>query len=281
MRCVIEGWPDGGDIDPGLQAALAGLVTRLTADWSMPIAVVPAGGRFRIEADAEGWPQLAMLTGLAMRMSATRAMWLWHISDDADLIAAELEAPGLCVWRGMFAQVVGDPSQWSPAAVSRAQVLDDAVRVKLAATAPEVMAALGIRAPVVAEAAPKVTTLQLFEFIPEGDWMSGGQAVSVGRSMVQVDGRLAQHRIRGRVEIGNTGAAPLDAARVQITLRGADGALLGAVSGEATGLPVGSVRVITIEGELPLGRLMTERIDIGCQAITQASASFSARILEA
>ncbi len=279
MRCVIEGWPDGSDIAPDLRAALAALVIRQTAGWDIPVAVVPAAGCLRIEADAAGWPQLAMLAGLAMRMCATRPMWLWHISDDDGVLAARL-APALCAWRGMYVQVTGAPSQWSPAAVTRAPALDEAVRGTLAEAAPEVIAALGIRAPAVATAAAKTTALQLFEFIPEGNWMRGGQAVSVGRSMVQVDGRQELHRIKGRVEIGNSGALPLDAARVQITLRGAGGELLGAVSGEAPGLPVGSVRLITIEGELPLGRLMTARIDIGCQAIAQTTASFSARILE-
>ena len=279
MRCVIEGWPDGGDIAPELRAALAALVTRQTAGWGMPVAVVPAAGRLRIEADADGWPQLAMLAGLAMCMCATRPMWLWNISDDDGVIAAKL-APTLCAWRGMYVQVTGAAAQWSPAAITRAPALDESVRRALAETVPEVIAALGIRTPAVAAAASKTTALQLFEFIPEGHWMRGGQAVSVGRSMVQVDGRQGMHRIKGRVEVGNSGALPLDAARVQIALRGAGGELLGAVSGEAPGLPVGSVRLITIEGELPLGRLTTDRIDIHCQAIVQTTASFTARILE-
>lgn len=281
MRCVIEGWPDDGEIAPGLQAALVGLVARQTEGFEPAVSVVEAPGVFRVESDATSWPELAKLVVLAMRLCGTRAMWLWHITDDEGAIEAELETAGLCAWRGMFCRLAGAASEWRPEHVTRSEAVDEAIREKLAVVARETMTTMGVRVPVVEAVAPVTAALQLFEFIPDGDWMSGGESSVVGRSMVQVDGRQPIHRIKGRIEIGNPGRRVLDAVRVQVTLRGPDGALLGAVCGEALGLPVGSVRVVSVEGELPLGRLAVKRIDIGCQAIQQATAAFAARVLEA
>ena len=59
MQCVIEGWPDGGEIDAALHGALTGLVTRQTADWEQPPRVVAHPVCFRIEAAAADWPALA------------------------------------------------------------------------------------------------------------------------------------------------------------------------------------------------------------------------------
>jgi hypothetical protein len=286
MRCVIEGWPDDGDIDGALHGALTGLVARLTTDWPLAIRVVPAVGVFRIEAQAADWPQLARLVALAMRMCGTRAMWLWHITDDAGAIARELGRPGLCAWRGMFCQLSGAPADWSPATITRSEPIDEDIRDALAAVIPDVLAELGIRAPEAAVPAETPTDverreLELFEFIPPDDWMAAEQPAAVGRSMVQVDARRGEvHHIKGRIEIGNPGRQPAGAIRVQVTLRGAEGVLLGAISGEAASLPPGSVRVVTVSGEVALGRQRVSSIDIGCQVIAQVSAPFAARVLE-
>ena len=280
MRCAIEGWPDTGGIDPGLHAALVRLVGKLTADW--PVAVVERPGVFRIEVEAADWPALARCVVLAMRMCATRVMWLWHITDDAGRIAAELDASGLCAWRGMFCELDGEPAAWNPAAITRSPGTDNAIRKKLAAVVGDSMRAMGVRGAKVEAAARQAPALRLFEFIPEKGWMTTDQLAAVGPSMIQVDGRKGLiHHIKGRVEVGNPGPTDLDAVRVQVVLRGPGGALLCTVSEESATLPVGNVRVVTLKGEAELGGLPVLTIDIGCQAIHRASALFSARILEA
>ena len=143
MRCVIEGWPDVGGVDPGLHGALARLVAGQTTGWS--VQVTGSAACFRVEIAAADWPALARCVVLAMRLCATRGMWLWHIADDAGRLTAELGVTGLCAWRGQFCTLTGAPSDWTPAAVRRDEDVDAAVRTALAAVAADAMSAMGVR----------------------------------------------------------------------------------------------------------------------------------------
>lgn len=281
MQCVIEGWPDGGGIDAELHLALTALVRRETEGWDRPPRVIAHPSCFRIEASAADWPALARCVVLAMRMGATRAKWLWHITDDARCIAAELSVSDLVAWRGLFCLLNGAPSGWSPALISVDKSRDIEIRRRLSVVAAGSMKAMGVRGAVTAPA-PAEAALRLFEHVPAEGWKRTAQPAAIGRSMIQIDERSGdRHRIKGRVEVCNTGSRALDVVRVQVNLRGPHGALIGMISADSADLPPGSIRVVTLSGEQPLGRLSVLTIDLGCQAIQQASASFSAHVLEA
>ena len=282
MRCVIEGWPNSGGIDPALRLALCGLVERLTADWPEAVHFPQQDQTLRMELTAADWPALARCVVLALRLSAVRGLWLWHIDDEVGVIAENFGVQGLCIWRNQFCTLSGSPAGWQPSSIQRSEELDADIRGKLSGVAGETMRAMGVRGAAVEVVVDTSPALRLFEHVPAEGWMANGQPAAIGRSMIQIDGRKSRsiHEVRGRIEIGNSGATDLDGIRVQVALRGPDGVLLATVEGEAGMLPVGRIRLVTLTGTVVPGRLPVRAIDIGCQVLHQTTADFSARVIE-